>query len=152
MQNSRVHASPPLRGCCMRRWPQSTGISYVQFGSFCKKRENFACVPLASSMLSHPLMCFVFECPLLEQHGHAYIVGRGDPGAASSRHCGGRPRRGGTSCKDFCTGGCCNVGQHRPSCLGCRRPGRSGREGGMGEVIESGGGECHGARLCSREC
>jgi hypothetical protein len=42
-------------------------------------------VPLASSTLSQPLLCFVSAAPILGQCGHAYIASGGDPGWEAAR-------------------------------------------------------------------
>jgi hypothetical protein len=114
-----------------------------------KREENLACIPLASSMLPHPLLCFVSASFVLGQHKSAYVVGGGDPSAGGSRHYGGHPCHGGTCCRDFCLAGCCDAGQCCPLCQGCGRPGGSGGEGGIGEGIESGGRESCGVSLYS---
>jgi hypothetical protein len=58
----------------------------------------------------------------------------------------------GTCCRDFYSGGRYGTGQCRDSCQGCRGTGCPGKEGGSGEGVESGGGECHDTSLCSRGC
>jgi hypothetical protein len=44
-------------------------------------------MPLASSTLSHPLLCCVSAAPILRQCIRVCIAGRGDPGVGGSRHC-----------------------------------------------------------------
>jgi hypothetical protein len=75
-----------------------------------KREENLACMLLASSTISHPLLCFVSVALVLRQRRRAYVAGRGDPGVGGSRRYGGHPHRGGTCCIDFCKGGSCGVG------------------------------------------
>jgi hypothetical protein len=74
-----------------------------------KKEKKFASAPLASFMHSHPILHFVSTAPVLGQCGHVCDVGSSDPGVGCSRCCGSCPRRGGTCCKDFCSGGCCGM-------------------------------------------
>jgi hypothetical protein len=113
-----------------------------------KREENLACMPLASSTLSHSLLYFVSATLVPGQRGRAYVVGEGDQGVGSSSRCGGRPCHGCTCSRDFCLGGCCVAGQYRPPCQGCRRSGHLGRQGGTGEGIKSGGGEHDDISLC----
>jgi hypothetical protein len=75
-----------------------------------KREENLARIPLASSMLSHPLLCFVSTTLVPGQRGHAYIADGGDLGTGHSHHCGVHPRHGGTRYRDFCLGGCYGAG------------------------------------------
>jgi hypothetical protein len=75
-----------------------------------KREENLACMLLASSTLSHPLLCFVSVALVLRQRRCACVAGRGDPGVGGSQRYGGHPHRGGTCCIDFCKGGSCGVG------------------------------------------
>jgi hypothetical protein len=51
-----------------------------------KREENLALIPLASSTLSHPLLCFVFAALVLGQHRCAYVADEGDPGMGGSCH------------------------------------------------------------------
>jgi hypothetical protein len=52
----------------------------------------------------------------------------------------------------FAPRGCCGIGQHRPLCRGCGRPGHPGREGEAGADVEIGGGDQSGISLYSRGC
>jgi hypothetical protein len=114
-----------------------------------KREENLARMPLASSMLSHPLLCFVSATLVLWQGRCACVAGKSDPGAGGSRRCGGFPCCGGTCHRDFCLGGCYSMGHHHSLCQGYGRSCHHGGEGGTGEGIECGGRECRDVSLCS---
>jgi hypothetical protein len=75
-----------------------------------KKRENIAYVPLASSTLSHLLLCGVAVAAVLGQRRHACVAIGGDPGMGGSCRCGGHLHHGGTCYIDFCSGGYYGVG------------------------------------------
>jgi hypothetical protein len=51
----------------MRHWPRSSGTSFTWFGLVKEKRQNFACIPMSSSMLSH--FPYVLFPQLLSQGG-----------------------------------------------------------------------------------
>jgi hypothetical protein len=78
------------------------------------------------------------------------VAGGGDTGTGGHRRCGGRPCCYGLSGGDLCPGGHCGRGESHSSHPGGRGPTDPSGEGGLREGVESGGGECHYAGLCSR--
>jgi hypothetical protein len=115
-QSLRVHMSRLWRGDYMRRRPQSTKTSYAQFRLVCKKRQNLARTPMAPSMLSHISCVFVSTTFISGHHRCAYVAGGGASGVGGCHRCRGLLCHGNACCRDFCLGGCCDIGQCQPPC------------------------------------